>query len=33
MIKDDDHGFVYLNLNKRVSWQEAKQEYKKLTTK
>lgn len=35
MLKDDDHGFVYLNLNKRVSWQEAKLEYKnkKLTAK
>ena len=28
MIKDDDHGFSYMNLDKRVSWHEARNEYK-----
>lgn len=29
VIKDDDHGYAYLNLEKRVSWHDAKREYKR----
>lgn len=29
IIKDDDHGYSYLNLDRRVSWREAKSECSK----
>lgn len=28
VIDIDDHGYTYLNLDRRVSWQEARKEYK-----
>lgn len=30
VIENDYHGYIYINLDKRVSWKEAKSEYKAM---